>query len=224
MSTRVNAVSHLGESVPLILANLPDVCPRYHRSIHVTPHLTSFDVNNRVQSVFRCSSQSCDELFLANYTRDPGTNQYRLQSTGPVKFEASQFPETVAEISPNFVQIHDQAIGAETHGFDQLVGVGLRKALEFLIKDFVIQQHPSESELIKKTQLSSCIEKYVSDTNVKDCAKRAAWLGNDETHYIRKWEDQDIQDLKLLVRLTSNWVDNVLLTQRYVKKMSPPTS
>ena len=58
---------------------------------------------------------------------------------------------------------------------------------------------------------------------MKECAKRAAWLGNDETHYTRKWEDKDVKDLKLLVHLTVNWIDNVLLTQKYISEMDAKT-
>ena len=30
-------------------------------------------------------------------------------------------------------------------------------------------------------------------------SQRAAWIGNDETHYVRKWEEKDIEDLKILI-------------------------
>lgn len=133
-----------------------------------------------------------------------------------------KFAPMVAELSPMFVKIYNQALVAETQSLDQLVGIGLRKALEFLVKDFAKQQHPDDVEAIQKCPLATCIENYVSDANVKGCAKRAVWLGNDETHYVRKWEDKDIADLKLLVHLTTNWVDNVLLTQKYVAEMQPP--
>ena len=49
--------------------------------------------------------------------------------------------------------------------------------------------------------------------------KRAVWLGNDETHYVRKWEDKDISDLKRLIKLTVNWIENNLLTQDYMSTM-----
>jgi hypothetical protein len=54
---------------------------------------------------------------------------------------------------------------------------------------------------------------------VKACAKRAAWLGNDETHYVRKWTDKDVRDLKILITLTINWINNVLLTRKYTAEM-----
>jgi len=141
------------------------------------------------------------------------------KAVSAVTAKKQDFPQSVVEVSSTFVDIFNQAIAAEANGLTQLVGIGLRKALEFLIKDFSAHQHPDDTEKIKNMLLGPCINAYVTDQNVKDCAKRAAWLGNDETHYIRKWEDKDISDLKLLVRLTTNWVDNVLLTQKYVADM-----
>ena len=69
----------------------------------------------------------------------------------------------------------------------EVCGVGYRKALEFLIKDFVIEgKEPEVVKRIKTIQLAPCIENYVTDLNVKNVSKRAVWLGNDETHYVRK--------------------------------------
>jgi len=130
------------------------------------------------------------------------------------------FSETINEVSPSFVEIYNQAVSAESHDLDQLVGIGLRKSLEFLIKDFSCLQHPGKDEEIRTTLLSACITRYIDDVNVKECAKRAAWLGNDETHYTRRWDDRDINDLKLLVRLTVNWIENVILTKKYLSEMA----
>jgi len=49
----------------------------------------------------------------------------------------------------------------------------------------VILNHDDEKEKIEKTQLGNVIENFVNDTRIQSVAKRAAWLGNDETHYIR---------------------------------------
>ena len=133
---------------------------------------------------------------------------------------ATAVPDVVAKISPSFVQISGQVNYADAAQLDQLVGIGLRKALEFLVKDYAVHKNPSGAEAIQESMLGSCIDKSVDDGNVKSCAKRAAWLGNDETHYLRKWDDKDIRDLKLLVKLTVNWIENVLLTEQYEKEMS----
>jgi len=133
----------------------------------------------------------------------------------------ANFSESIADVSSDFIEIYNQAMTAESHGLDQITGIGLRKALEFLIKDFLINQYPSKAEEIKGKTLGKCIDEDVADPNVKASAKLATWLANDETHYVRKWEDKDINDLKILIRLTVNWIDSVLLTQKYVKSMNP---
>jgi len=117
------------------------------------------------------------------------------------------------------VEIYNQALAAEAGDLTEIVGIGLRKAVEFLIKDFAIHQKPSDEQDIKKSFLGNCIKNYIDDPNIKECATRAAWLGNDETHYLRKWVEKDISDLKLLIQLTVNWIENVLLTKQYIDDM-----
>ncbi len=70
--------------------------------------------------------------------------------------------------------------------------------------------------------LSTCIDKFVTSPEIKICAKRAAWLGNDETHYVRRWVDKDIENLKELILLTVNWIHSSILTQKYEKEMQSP--
>lgn len=221
MEFRVTAVDRSGGGEMIILSDLPDTCPRCHRSVVVNPIHTSL-VGDKAQSLFRCTSASCQELFLGNYQRNMNNGWFMPTKLSPVKVREREFQQTIAETSPTFVEIYNQAVAAEAEELTQLVGIGLRKSLEFLIKDFSVLQHPDETDAIRALQLSPCITKYVSDQNIKDCAKRAAWLGNDESHYTRKWEDKDISDLKLLVHLTTNWIDNVLLTQKYVAEMPQP--
>lgn len=54
---------------------------------------------------------------------------------------------------------------------------------------------------------------------MKEIAKRAAWLGNDETHYVRKWETKDVKDLKNLIEISIHWIDMELLTEQYQNDM-----
>jgi hypothetical protein len=68
----------------------------------------------------------------------------------------SEFPNNITEISPNFVDIYNQAIAAETHQLNQLVGIGLRKALEFLVKDFARTENSEKENEIICTPLGKC--------------------------------------------------------------------
>ena len=62
-------------------------------------------------------------------------------------------------------------------------------------------------------------ENYVDNENVKQCAKRAVWLGNDETHYVRTWIDKDIKYLKLLSKLTVGWIEHAVITEKLIEDM-----
>jgi hypothetical protein len=57
---------------------------------------------------------------------------------------------------------------------------------------------------------------------LKTTASRATWLGNDETHYVRKWEDKDLNDLKKLIDLTVHWVSAEILTGELAVSMPEP--
>ena len=112
---------------------------------------------------------------------------------------------------------------AEANGLDQIAGPGYRKSLEFLVKDFLVNHvHPGDLEkenTIKGMFLGKCIEDMIDEKRIKNCAKRAAWLVNDETHYTRKWEEKDIHDLKSLINMTVNWIDLVIASDDYLQSM-----
>ena len=220
-----------GESRSISTDRIPDKCPLCHTSVHpkqVIAALCQFESSDkeRIEIVFQCTQRDCESLFIGSYTyTERGrTNTNPCQLTArvvPITPKPADFSGEILDVSPTFVEIYNQAFAAEAMNLSQLTGIGLRKALEFLVKDFASRQHPMESEDIQKTLLGACIEKYLDDPNVKQCAKLATWLGNDETHYVRKWLDKDVSDLKTLIRLTVNWVENVLLTEKYKKAMNP---
>jgi hypothetical protein len=138
--------------------------------------------------------------------------------------QTKEFQKNIVTISPVFCEIFQQAALAEENGLKHICGPGYRKALEFLIKDFLIL-HKFKDDLktqdeIKRTFLGPVIEKFVDDNRVKQCAKRATWLGNDETHYTRRWEDKDLKDLKSLIMLTVNFTDSSIEADRYLNDMA----
>lgn len=75
-------------------------------------------------------------------------------------------------------------------------------------------------ERIKNKFLSNCIQEDIVDNNIKNVAKRAVWLGNDETHYVRKWADKDVSNLKHLIDLTVRWIENEVETKKIIDEMS----
>jgi hypothetical protein len=222
MSMDLQAKTLDGQAEHFRINALPDRCPQCHTAVHpklLSQHLSS--EKSEAYLTFLCTSRRCLRPFVATYRRASNHgNDYALRSTAPRTTIRSDFPESITEVSPTFCEIHGQVENAKAEGLDQLVGIGLRKGLEFLVKDFSKSEHPDAATEIESTPLGKCIDTYISDQNVLQCAKRAAWLGNDETHYIRKWTDKDVSDLQLLVRLTVNWIDNHVLTKKYVSEMS----
>lgn len=67
--------------------------------------------------------------------------------------------------------------------------------------------------------LGRCIADDLADDRIKNVARRAAWLGNDETHYVRRWEDRDIENLKRLIELTVRWIEMELETEEALAAM-----
>ena len=61
--------------------------------------------------------------------------------------------------------------------------------------------------------LAACIKKYIDNTNINTLAKKAAWIGNDETHYVRKHSDRDISDLKKFIDAMVYFVAMILITE-----------
>src|SRR5690554_2347535 len=118
-----------------------------------------------------------------------------------------------------FSQIYNEAYFAEQNNLLEICGVGYRKSLEFLIKDYLITLFPSKEKQIKSNTVSNCINLYVEDTRLKSAASRAIWLGNDHTHYEKKWIDKDLNDLKTLIKLTINWIELEITTKRFNDSM-----
>lgn len=162
----------------------------------------------------RCPVTGCGEFFLAKLWGDG----LAIMQNHPLSKEV--FSDIINEVSPLFGKIYNEAYFAEQMSLLEVCGVGYRKALEFLIKDYVMQDKDEQTaEKIKKMFLAKCIDDYVDDEMVKAVAKRAVWLGNDETHYVRKWEDKDVQDLKGLIRLTILWIEKIKETERLLAEM-----
>lgn len=203
----------------------PDVCPICHHAIAPefllgTLSRNQDEPNIQLDMAFKCTKIDCGRMFIGSYYRVSNNNFYFYRAE-PLEHKAPTLPHEVAKLSPSFKSINEQSHAAEDYKLTEIAGVGYRKALEFLIKDFCVYISPDKEEEIKNKLLGAVINDHVEDSNLKQCAKRAAWLGNDETHYVRKWEEKDISDLKVLIELTVNWVDSNLLTKKYLEDMPP---
>jgi len=177
---------------------------------------------------YQCTG-TCSRLNIAVYKLRAelgNTTNYELENllvTVPRELPAKEISPEIESLSPKFASIYKQALIAETMNLSQLTGLGFRKALEFLVKDYAILHYPEDAETIKKKPVAMCINEYMKEDYLRECARRAAWLGNDETHYSREWQNHDIQDLKKLLLLTLRWLEYALLSEKYFREMPSKT-
>lgn len=71
----------------------------------------------------------------------------------PTPSETTSFSKEISMLTPKFIEIYQQAEKAENSGLTELCGIGYRKALEFLVKDYAISNHPNSKEQIESFML-----------------------------------------------------------------------
>lgn len=223
MATEVTAEDVYSSKHQVVLDREPTFCP-VCKVAALPKRLRACKVDDHtIEVVYQCPGQSCQHIFIAGYwTMSSISKYYSLRRTFPNSFEQHATSKEVQGVSPTFSAIYNQALEAESIGLSEIAGMGFRKALEFLIKDYCISKEPTKADSIKNTLLGPCINNFVFEANIKACAERATWLGNDETHYTRQWVNHDIEDLKRLVRLTENWIANEVATAAYLAELQKP--
>jgi hypothetical protein len=219
--------------------DVPDGCPICRHAIQAVPFERAIvdaapgSPAHRLQAVFRCPRPPCFRLYILRFERAvevPGyvtiehAVYWTLVAIEPTVHVPRTFSPEIGRTSPGFDQIYNQAAAAEAAGLNQLCGVGYRKALEFLIKDYVktLSENADRHGEIDRTPLGACISKFVREGRIQATASRATWLGNDETHYVRTWEDKDLSDLKKLIDLTLYWIGAEILTRELEASMPDP--
>jgi hypothetical protein len=227
MAFQIDVRSESGGRSQFPVDKTPDRCPICHFSVTPIDWTTGTLSGNgqQLERLLQCPNASCRRLFLAQYAW--WNSAYVLQTCVPTDIRTLPQSETIKSISDDFCKIYAEASKAEGMGLKLAAGPGYRKALEFLIKDYIISQYAeTDPEKIaayrtevEKTLLAPCIAKYVKSDQIKEIAKRAAWLGNDETHYVRKWEGKDLDDLKKLIALTIHWIEIEKLTADVIQDM-----
>ena len=91
-------------------------------------------------------------------------------------------------------------------------------AIEYLVKDWAIQSKPTEKVHISKMWLGQVIANYYSG-DLKDILERATWLGNDQSHYNKLFEEFNINHLKELIDLIMVELDREFKKRHYIENI-----
>lgn len=197
----------------------PSICPICGNGIK--PQEFAFlpfqNLNNEwfLSGFYLCTS--CFQTFVTLHKCHVEDVCYKYTSSliyaEPKRFQGHPFDERISTLSPQFVKIYNQALAAEASGLDEIAGLGFRKALEFLVKDFCTHIAPDKSDQIQKCALMKCVSDYIQNEKIKTLASRSAWIGNDEAHYLRKLGGRDVSDMKSFLMALVYYVSMELLVE-----------
>jgi len=217
----------MGSGVQVKIDKYPDICPQCHHAAEMrqvgTGHKSvTPNSGDRLEIVIQCPRELCQKFSVATYFRaltTVGAENYSYHSSKPQQLKDRSFSLTILKISPDFCEIFNQAQKTEQQQWGMVAGPGYRKALEFLVKDYLCGLDPAKKETILATLLGNLIANHIDHPKIKAMATRATWLGNDETHYLRKWVGKDLDDLKNLIELTVHWIEIEEHTKDVVEDM-----
>lgn len=213
---------------------LPTQCPNCSVAYSDEP-LTSYFVKSEsfygddeasVYAIYFCPH--CDHIFLVHYHIFDRMYSYNNFQSGYIAYiypsptGKTNFTDRINALSPKFIEIYHQSERAENDGLTEICGMGYRKSLEFLIKDYAIAFNPDKEADIAKSLLSPCINEYIDNKRIKSLATASAWIGNDETHYTRKHEDYNIEHLKLFISAVVSYIDSELAYRMAENLLSNP--
>ncbi|WP_294763649.1 hypothetical protein [uncultured Fusobacterium sp.] len=187
----------------------PNHCPHCHTKIFpvVIGHsdITETETFPIFTVIFLCPS--CKNHFVETYNKIKD----KTFSIGykPSNTIDEEVPSKIKDFFPRFYNIYSQALTAESYGLEELIGIGFRKSIEFLIKDFLIEIKKFSVDEISEMSLQNAINK-IDDIKTKTLATKIYWLGNDETHYQKKHEDRNYTDMKIFIKLLYSYINSEL--------------
>lgn len=204
MKHRVDLSNRLDSTITKLEYEDEKVCPICKTTI--LPYFIAASLNNSTTASVFCYCGNCEQSFVTMYSvsliTSGRTGSYRIaQATEkkysePNRFEDVFVDEEIENISPQFVKIFNQALAARAMNLNEIAGLGYRKALEFLVKDYAIKNNKGDAEKIEGQKLSACINNYIHNEKIRILAEKSTWIGNDEAHYVRRHADLNVDVMK----------------------------
>lgn len=207
----------------------PNVCPHCH--LIVNPHsiwtIETKDTDNTPTMItaWACSNDTCEKIFLAVYKVEGQELKFNRFLNGLPK--GPDWPKPIFDLKngnpksidkpeqTRFIKTYLQSLVAENSGLDELAGMGYRKSIEYLVKDWAIQNNKEAKEKIETSWLGGVIKDYYTG-DLKEILERASWLGNDQVHYNRLFEEYNIDVLKELIELIMVELDRQYKMKHYI--------
>lgn len=231
------------QSVDIKHVSIPEKCP--HCGKNMSPRIYSgfsdnkngYDIPSHTYPIDGTKDKFCIVLqcvlctnfYIGNFKADKHDLNGRITNYGYLDISyippiSTDIPKNVKKISERFSDIYNQSLKAKEYGLTEIYGMGLRKSLEFLVKDFAIylaklnSEQPSKIDTIKSQSLGQVITSNFREfSNFSKLFQSASWIGNDETHYVRKHPEKDAEFLNSLIKVLANNVSNTVIEQEAMK-------
>lgn len=177
-------------------------CPMCNTSIFPSIQLTYENRHNRtIDAVMLCPN--CENTYFERFYQ-VGDSMISAQ-VFPNKAPQINISDEICEHFPYFATIYREAAIAESLNLNSICGMGYRKAVEALVKQFVSELQPEEQDKILSEPLAQAI-KRIDSPKVKQLATAATWLGNDQTHLVTKYPEYDVKQLKSFINFLCYYI------------------
>lgn len=191
--------------------DIPIVCPNCNYSVQpiiVDYRLMSFSQEKSLL-VISYKGNCCSIPFYATY--EYNSRKALLLDVYP-RLKPAILPKNIKELSPRFVSLYEQSYTAEQNNHIELAGSGYRNSIEVLIKDFAIKKLNAPKDDIYKMKLYDAIGTYLKEVNIDTSAADVIRvLGNDYTHYQRKYDGIDFVVVKKYLEIFIQQIETKLL-------------
>jgi hypothetical protein len=204
------------EGSTYFICELPTFCPRCRRNsipmILGNAAMDYYDEGGEFRFDLPLFCTACNGAFIGQYfglddtMSDHPLTDLEFLGTVPAAERETIVAFALANISPQFAKVYDEAVAAEKAGLEDLSGAGYRRALEFLVKDYLIYRNPAEKETYIKTTLSNCIKHHVKMPEIEEIAGEAVSIGNDYVHF-EKYTKREVHELRGLIKLVWRWIE-----------------
>lgn len=204
------SIEELPRSKDIVKVRIPNVCPLCSTTLEMSPLFGFYSncseiCNDLKKPYVALKCPKCEGVSFATYECiEPDLNFFGSESLSsyrlyPAPTIQKEFSEDIKNKYPRFCNVYNEALLAESNQLNEICGMGYRKALEILIKDYAIEKNPDKEEEIKKSMLGKCINDYIKSDKIQALSKASVWLGNDETHYEKRHTGHSVREMKLFI-------------------------
>lgn len=181
----------------------PSICPRCGRDLVPAP--ISFECLSHVYAYYNYAAiVCCPQCKGAIYLDIRVPERRDCAHSGEVvncfpSIQIYDLPKGIDKLYPDFCRIYYQAAISEARGLSEICGMGYRKALECLVKQYAINAFPDYTDAINKETLMQTIIR-IDNPRIQALAKASVWLGNDQTHLQIKHPEYTVADIKAFIK------------------------